>query len=139
MDKLYQDCRIFLERTYTKDQEIQHSKVSSLQSQNVGDIHVKVQYHPGSRALERRPDMKKHHWDDIIKRTVHSMKDKPAGHYLTYSKKHQQGIVHEWMPHKKRLELISTLPKGRSNPRPDTQKHIIEGIEYDIMEIIEIN
>lgn len=114
---------------FLENDELAGAKASALQSKEHHGIHVHVQIHPGYRAHTRRNDLKSHHWDDILSKTVHRLKDEKAGHYLTYSKKHEQGIVSEWKPHKKRLEIITVLPKGRSNARSDTQKHIVEHFE----------
>ncbi len=112
----------------TAEEMIAASK-SSLQSKVHNGIKVHVFPHSGARAHERRQDMQSHHWDDMMHNMTKSLKDKPAGHYLTYSHKHKQGVVGEWMPHKNRIELMSVLPKGKSHANAGTSKILIETIE----------
>lgn len=115
-------------RNLPTPEEIEGAKKSNLQSKNHGDIRAHIQIHPGYRAWERRGDMKPEHWDHLVSKSIDHLKDKKAGHYLTYSHKHKQGIVSEWMPHKKRLEVITVLPKGKSFPKEGTERHIVESL-----------
>ena len=118
------------ERTVlSKSQELHNQSISSLQSHNSNGIHVKVRIHPASQAQQRRPDLNHDHWKEIMHHATNTIKNKPAGHYLTYSKKHQQGFVHEWYPKEKKMELITVLPKGRNNAKSGTQRHMVESIE----------
>ena len=109
-------------------EELHLATKSSLQSKMHNGIKVHIFPHSGARAHTRRPDMESHHWDDLMYNMTKNLKNKPAGHYLTYSKKHQQGVVGEWMPHKNRIEVMSVLPKGKSHPNQGTIKHIVEEI-----------
>ncbi len=116
----------FLEEA-TKEEEENATK-SHLQTGKHHGIEVRVHPHASSQAYLRREDLHHEHWNEILSNSVKHLKNKKAGHYLSYSKKHQQGVVSEWMPHHKRLEVMTVLPKGKSHANNGTQKHFVESV-----------
>lgn len=58
-----------------------------------------------------------------------------AGEYLFYSNSLRQGFVGA-LTHIGDIRLITFLPVGRQNPKPGTKKVFVEGVEYDIVDII---
>lgn len=70
----------------------------------------------------------------IFKRMIekHEKSKKPSGEYLYYSKQFRQGFVVDYRPDKRgkypgnHFVIITVLPSGRSNPKPGTEKVMIE-------------
>lgn len=127
-------------RYISKDEEIERAKNSNLKSNKIQGTNMRVLIHPGSRAVERRSDMKKEHWDDIVNKAHDSLIKKPEGHYIVYSKQHQQGLViHHEAKTKGKMDIMTALPKGKSVPRPGTSRVVVEGVEYQNMEIVYVD
>lgn len=89
--------------------------------------------HSTERAFERlsltTDDVK-----TIFKRMIekHTKTEKPSGEYLYYSKQFRQGFVIDYRPDKRgkykgnHFVIITVLPTGKSNPKPGTEKVMIE-------------
>lgn len=120
--------KLFLESYRSKEDELKHGEDSHAKSGIHHGIHVNVLIHPKSRSVDHGNRLNSDHWNDIFSRAANHAKDKPNTHYLFYSKKHQQGFVGHWMPHKKQMDVLTILPKGRRNPKPDTKLHMMESV-----------
>lgn len=57
------------------------------------------------------------------------------GEYLFFSNGLNRAIVCDVNPSTKRIRVITTLPPGKEFATPGTKKVIIEGVQYDIIEI----
>lgn len=67
----------------------------------------------------------------VIKK-ISGVKNPRSGEFMYHSMKHNQAAVLNVDHEKKQLRVITVLPKGKSIPKPGTQKFMIEGVEQDI-------
>lgn len=121
----------FLESYRSKEDEIQRGKDSNAQSGHYHGIHMNVLIHPKSRDVDHGNRLSKEHWDDILSRAAERVKSKPETHFLMFSKKHQQGFVGHWMPAKKRMDVMTILPKGKKEPGLHTKLHTMESVIFE--------
>lgn len=113
-----------------KSAEYNNSKNSNLQSHKQNDTHINVTIHAGSQALLRRPDLTKEHWNDLKIKAHRHLERRKEGHYLVYSHDHEQGFIVHNEPEKKKMSIMTVLPKGKQSPKTGTAKVIIESIDY---------
>ena len=71
----------------------------------------------------------------VIKK-ISGVKNPRSGEFMYHSAKHNQAAVLNVDHEKKQLRVITVLPKGKSTPKPGTQKFMIEGVEQDIEVVI---
>ena len=125
-------------RKYDKSQEAENAVKSSLQSTYSSGMRVVVSVHAGSQALVRRPDMEPKDWRVYLKRATKALKSLDMGDYIIHSKEFDQAVVMGYYPKKKLVRLITTLPKGRSNPKPGTEKVMVEELNQEL-EVINVD
>lgn len=72
----------------------------------------------------------------LFKKSINKVLDKglATGDYLFYSPELEYGYVGFVKPNQD-IILITFLPKGRSNPKPGTEKYVVEGKEYNVIEL----
>lgn len=98
--------------------------------------------HAASQAFQRRPDMELEDWLKLHKKMmtwIISNKKEKSGEYLFYSGMMRQGYVVAVDYRRKKVRIITVLPKGRNNPKPGTDKIVVEGREINLIEIIELD
>lgn len=124
-------------RKYDKSEEAENAVKSSLQSTYSSGMRVVVSVHAGSQALVRRPDMEPKDWRVYLKRATKALKGLDMGDYIIQSKEFDQAVVMGYYPKKKLVRLITTLPKGRGNPKPGTEKIMVEELqsEYEVVDV----
>ena len=119
------------------DSEFAKSAVSTLKNMFINGFNIRAGIHAAAQAYERVKDFTTEHWkkfftkviDTIVKRSLNS------GEYLFFSRSMNQGSVLAYNKERRTINLITTLPKGRSNPKPGTDKVLVESIEYQVIEI----
>jgi hypothetical protein len=118
---------------YTKDDEINHAKKSSLKSGMIGSYKIQVSTHAASRAFQRRPDMAPTHWNDLMTKAVSALRKerKKESSYVVHSKSHDQALVLNHIPKSRTIRVITTLPKGRSNAKDGTSKVLVEHFHFE--------
>jgi len=112
-----------------KEAERQNALKSNVKNIQIGTVFVSITTHAASQAVVRRSDLEPKDWEIIFKRCINDIKNRGNGYYLYYSKSYEQGIIVFW--NHSTIAVITILPKGRANPKPGTDKIIIEKIEYD--------
>jgi hypothetical protein len=118
---------------YTRDDEVNHAKKSSLQSGNIGAYKVKVSTHAAARAFQRRPYMAPHHWADMLHKTMKAVQKErnQEKSYIVHSKTHDQAVVIHHIPKSRTIRVITTLPKGKSNAKDGTDKFMVEHFHFE--------
>lgn len=72
----------------------------------------------------------------ILANMVKKLGELPVvGEFLFYSKKLGHGIVAAWDAYKRKMSLITFLPKERHQPTKGTQEVVIESVTYTLIEI----
>jgi len=67
----------------------------------------------------------------VIKK-ISGVKNPRSGEFMYHSAKHNQAAVLNVDHEKKQLRVITVLPKGRTMPKPGTQKFMVEGVEQEL-------
>jgi hypothetical protein len=67
----------------------------------------------------------------VIKK-ISGVKNPRSGEFMYHSAKHNQAAVLNVDHEKKQLRVITVLPKGRTTPKPGTQKFMVEGVEQEL-------
>ena len=91
--------------------------------------------HGSDRAHERHNgELPGGHHDFMHKviKKVSGVKNPRSGEFMYHSAKHNQAAVLNVDHVNKQLRVITVLPKGKSIPKPGTQKFMIEGLVHDI-------
>jgi hypothetical protein len=100
------------------------------------DVQFDLGNHFNDRLAQRRAEWQKNDVQYFLQKIRSKLASlDPKGEYLFYSNKLKQGVIAAWDAIKAKVKLITFLPKGRSNPKPGTEKIMIESIEYTIVEI----
>ena len=73
-----------------------------------------------------------HEFVGKVVKKIAGLKNPRSGEFMYHSKKHDQAALMNVDHENKQLRVITVLPKGRSYPRPGTQKIMMEGVERDI-------
>lgn len=73
-----------------------------------------------------------HEFVGKVVKKIAGLKNPRSGEFMYHSKKHDQAALMNVDHEKKQLRVITVLPKGRSHPRPGTQKIMMEGVERDL-------
>jgi hypothetical protein len=118
----------------TKQKEIERSNAmkSALRQNVFNGIQVRISTHAASQAKVRRSDLEVKDWNIILDRITKYIKSKDLfsesdiGDYLFYSKSYEEGVICGWDT--KRLIIITSLPKGRFNKKPDTDLVMVEDV-----------
>ena len=84
--------------------------------------------------IGKRFKLSKDHLKSLFKKAIDKMlaKGLPAGPYVFYSPELEYGFVGAVKPNQD-IVMITFLPKGRSNPKPGTEKIIVEEVEYAVV------
>lgn len=87
--------------------------------------------HTRARANLRHPDMKAEDWKDLHKRVENHLNsipksEKKNGEHLFYSKSKNIGYVAHVNHDSKTVHIMTVLPKNKSNPKPGTEKTLVE-------------
>lgn len=67
----------------------------------------------------------------VIKK-ISGVKNPRSGEFMYHSAKHNQAAVLNVDHEKKQLRVITVLPKGKTIPKPGTQKFMVEGVEQEL-------
>lgn len=113
-----------------KEEERKNALKSNIKKMMFGNIFVNISTHAASQAVVRRSDLEPKDWEIILKRIVNNIKQRKNGYYLYFSKSYEQGIIVYW--NLTILSVITVLPKGRSNPKPGTDKIMIERFDFSL-------
>ena len=123
-----------------KTKELELAKQSSIfKTLKFRDWTIIPTAHSGAQALMRVPEYDLDDWklihlrmmDHILNNTIAS------GHYLFYSKSLEQGYVVDINVDNKKIKIVTILPKRRNNPKPGTEKILVEN-QYIDVQIIEL-
>ncbi len=104
-------------------------------SVNVGELEYDFSPHFFDRIRERgqfTPD----EIELFLKKIASKVKDIPGKkEFLFFSKRMKQGLIAAWDSVKKKLKLITFLPRGKDFAKPGTEKVVIESKykEYQII------
>lgn len=125
---------------YSKYEEKQLAEKSSLNKKLMfRDWLINPTIHACAQAHLRRPDFDINDWKIIHSRMMAYIINNVGqikGDYVFFSKSLNQGYVVEIINSKKRINIVTVLPKGRSQPKNNTEKVIIENrVIIDIIEL----
>lgn len=118
---------------YSREEELNHARKSSLQSGTLGAYRVKVSTHAAARAFQRRPELSPYHWADLLNKAMKAVRTErnKEKDYVVYSKSHDQAIVINHIPRSRTINVITTLPKGKNNPKTGTDKIMVEHFHFE--------
>lgn len=118
-----------------KEKEQKQSLLSTLKDLFVNGFNIRASIHAASQAFERAKHMTKERWKEFFTKVTNKIKEMKLkdGDYLFYSRKAKQGSVLNIS--NKNINLITTLPRGKSFPKPGTERMMMEEKEYEIIEI----
>jgi len=118
-----------------KEKERKQSFISTLKNLFVNGFSIRASIHAASQAFERAKHMTKERWREFFEKVTSKIKQLKLkdGDYLFYSRKAKQGSVLNL--DKDKISLITTLPRGKSFPKPGTERMMMEEKEYTIIEI----
>lgn len=96
--------------------------------------------HAASQARDRRGEFKFDDWKTLHRNAIHGIeREKPQnGEHVIFSKSKEQGYVVHVDNQKKHMRIITTLPKGKHNPKPGTGHLVVENEPFEILSVIEI-
>lgn len=119
-----------------KELERQNALKANLRNIMIGNIFISITTHAASQAVVRRSDLEPSDWGTILRRAMADLKNRGNGYYLYYSKSYEQGIIVYW--NRSAVSILTILPKGRGNPKPGTEKIMIEhyGLELGFTNVI---
>lgn len=127
----------------SKEDEVSIAKQSPIfQKTSYQGWSFDVSVHAAAQAYDRRPDLEFDDWKKLHRNAVTGlMKDKSAktGDYIFFSKSLDQGYVAHVDVKRKAFKIITVLPKGRKNPMPGTSVLMVEGVEIQIISIIDVD
>lgn len=120
---------------YDKDDERENAKKADINFEfKLNGWVIEPTIHAASQQYIRRPDMDKEAWKRFHRNVLYGMpKNIENGEYLFFSKSFNQAYIVALS--KRKIRVITVLPKGRGNPKPGTKKLIIESVEYVVIEV----
>lgn len=97
--------------------------------------------HAAAQAYDRRPDFELDDWKRMHRNVMHGLKSVKAldGEYLFFSKSADQAYIAAVNAKQKLIKIVTVLPKGKSFPKPGTDKLIVEGVEYFYEELVVVD
>lgn len=119
----------------TKDDEKSNAEASKFKYFKNRGWEIDPSIHAASQAKDRRPEMSEDDWKKLHRSVIAAIPKKANGDYLFYSKSQQQGYVASVSAKKKRIRIITVLPKKRSNAKPGTNRLVVESEDYGYEEI----
>lgn len=119
----------------TKDDEKSNAGSSKFKYFKNRGWEIDPSIHAASQAKDRRPEMSVDDWKKLHRSVIAALPKKPkGGDYLFYSKKQEQGYVASVNAKKRRIRVITVLPKGKHNPKGGagggTNLMMVESEEY---------
>lgn len=126
----------------TREQEAEYAKLSPLYKvfKYEGWEFQSID-HSAARAYTRRQDMDIDDWKRMH-RTVGAwikLNKPPSGDILFFSKSADQAYIVALNTKRRVIKIVTVLPKGKSFPKPGTEKVIVEGIEINPLNIVYID
>lgn len=123
------------QQDYNKDDERQNARNSSINFVfKVQGWEIQPTIHAASQQSIRRPDLDQEDWKRLHRNVIHGApKNIKTGEYLFFSRSFDQGYVAAY--NRKRLRIVTVLPKGRGNPKDGTTKILVEALELEMIEV----
>lgn len=93
-----------------------------------------VTIHAAAQAYDRRPEFEFDDWKKLHRNALMGLmkgKDAKSGDYIFHSKSLDQAYVAAVDVRRKTFKIVTVLPKGRSNPKPGTERMMVEGVEIE--------
>lgn len=119
----------------SKEEEMEVAKQSPIfQKTQYQGWSFDVSVHAAAQAYDRRPEFEFDDWKKLHRNALMGlMKTSGAksGDYIFHSKSLDQAYVAAVDTRRKTFRIITVLPKGRSNPKPGTERLMVEGVEID--------
>lgn len=126
----------------SKAEEFEIAKASPIYQTNRMNIHgwvIMISIHAAAQAYDRRPGFELDDWKKLHTNIVNKIQKFPSfkpGEYIFFSNSLQQAYVCKVDSDRKTITIITVLPRGRSNPKPGTQKMLVEGVEICILSTV---
>lgn len=127
---------------WTKEEEFEMAQLAPLFKKiRIRGWMIDPTVHAAAQSYDRRPDLEYNDWIRIHHFMLNGLEKENAGHgeYVIYSQSYKQAYVVTVDPSRKRIRIITTLPKGRNRPNsPSTELMFVEGVEVKIIGTIEV-
>lgn len=131
------------------------SKSEEMEIAKLSPLFVKFNYqgwtfeptiHAAAQSYDRRPDLEVNDWKKMHRNVLFGLKSSGGakvadGEYLFFSKSADQAYVAAVNSRQKQIRIVTVLPKGRSFPKPGTDKMIVEvaGEVFQFEKIVEVD